>query len=104
MLSGCTALETAEFGAAATKAIHATGCFKNCNSLTALILRSPTMVALSSTDTISGTPLTGYGGTFRGHVYVPSALIPEYRVATNWATLYANYPDIFMAIEGSEYE
>lgn len=37
-------------------------------------------------------------------IYVPASQIENYKVAPNWATLYANYPDMFKTIEGSQYE
>ena len=73
--------------------------------LEAVILRSATVCTLSSaTNNFNKTPLVGVNGVYSGHVYVPASLISDYQQATNWATLYANYPDIFRAIEGSEYE
>ena len=33
------------------------------------------------------------------NVYVPSALIEDYKVATNWASLYASNSDLFRALE-----
>ena len=66
--------------------------FNNCKALTALILRkSDSICTLSNTNAITGTPIVN--GT--GYVYVPSSLIEEYKVATNWAT----YADQFRAIE-----
>ena len=66
-------------------------CFNNCRNLTALILRSETMVTLSSVGGFTGTPIAS--GT--GYIYVPSALIDTYKAATNWAT----FADQFRAIE-----
>lgn len=74
------------------------------HSMTAVVLRSGNVCVLSNVGVFKNTPMTGYGGAYSGHIYVPSALIAEYQSATNWATLYANYPDIFAPIEGSEYE
>lgn len=73
-------------------------------SFEALILRSNTLCTLAGATNINNTPLTGVDGVYSGHVYVPSALISSYQTTTNWATLYANYPEIFQPIEGSEYE
>lgn len=79
--------------------------FQNCYALKAVILRrTASVVSLINTAVFSNTPLTGRGGTYSGHVYVPSSLIEAYKVASNWSVLYANYPDIFKTIEGSIYE
>ena len=78
--------------------------FDSCHALESLVLKSETLCALNHINGLQSTPLRGYDGTFSGHVYVPQALISTYQTATNWATLYANYPDIFQPIEGSIYE
>lgn len=79
--------------------------FYNCYVLDAVILRrTEAIVVLGNADSFTNTPFRGYGGTYSGHIYVPSALISQYQTATNWSTLYASYPDMFMAIEGSIYE
>ena len=68
-----------------------TKCF-NQTSLTALVLNGSTAVpTLLSSSAFSNTPIAS--GT--GYIYVPQALIEQYKVATNWAT-YANQ---FRAIE-----
>lgn len=77
----------------------------NCYALTALVLRRTAgVVTMHSTTVFYGTPLAGHGGTYSGHVYVPSALLESYKTASNWSALYANYPGIFETIEGSVYE
>ena len=70
--------------------------FYFCSALESLILRSNTVATLSNTGAFTGTKIAN--GT--GYIYVPSALVEEYKVATNWST-YANqiraiedYPDI----------
>ena len=78
--------------------------FNDCRVLTAIILRHSSVVELQHINAFTNTPLRGYGGTNSGHIYVPSALISSYQTADNWSTMYANYPDIFKAIEGSIYE
>lgn len=78
--------------------------FNGCNSLTALILRrSDKICTLSGTYTFSGcyhfvgTVNATYNpeGLKDGYIYVPSALIEEYKVATNWVT----FADQFRALE-----
>ena len=86
---GCQGLQKADFGAVTNIATNA---FYNCNKLTALIIRTPTVAYVSSTSTVfQGTPIVN--GT--GYIYVPSALIEQYKVQTNW-TAYATQ---FRAIE-----
>lgn len=76
--------------------------FGYCNKLTALILRSNTLVKLADKDglvddiTNTATPLSpAYTGNNPGYIYVPKALIEEYRTATNWTV----FADKFRAIE-----
>lgn len=85
--SGCTALETVDsVGATAINAY----CFRNC-ALSALILRADTLCTLANVNAFSGSGIAS--GT--GYIYVPAALVEEYKAATNWAT----YADQIRAIE-----
>ena len=97
--STCPALTTANFPSA-TKIDSSV--FYNCKVLTTLVLRSETVCTLSNINAFTGTPFA-IGGT-GGTVYVPQALIEDYKIATNWSTLYAAGTCNFVAIEGSEYE
>ena len=71
--------------------------FAYCKLLDTLILRnSSRIVSLGNTNAFTSTPIAK--GT--GYIYVPAALIDEYKTATNWTT-FANqfraiedYPDI----------
>jgi hypothetical protein len=65
--------------------------FGECTALTTLILRSETMVELTSATALSDTPIKS--GT--GYIYVPAALVDTYKAASNWST-YANQ---FRALE-----
>lgn len=72
------------------------GVFANCKNITEIIIRSSTICNLKSTGAFLNTPIAQ--GT--GYVYVPKALLEEYKIATNW-TLYAaqfraieDYPEI----------
>jgi hypothetical protein len=77
--------------------------FKNCRSLRSLILRSETMCTLTKTNAFDGcchllgTIHSTYNpdGLTDGYIYVPKALIEDYKVATNWAT----FADRFRALE-----
>lgn len=77
----CTALQIADFPVL-TKITGSL--FEQCSSLIALVLRSETVCTLSTTA-FNGTPVAS--GT--GYIYVPSALIEQYRTASGWST-YAN--------------
>ena len=99
----CGNLEKADFGSSDITNVKNLGqaAFQNTPALKALILRYSVVIPLENSNVFG----TNSGITTGiGHVYVPSALIPEYQAATNWATLYANYPEIFQPIEGSVYE
>lgn len=65
--------------------------FTECGALSTLILRSDTVCTLTATNAFNSTPIAS--GT--GYIYVPSALVDEYKAATNWST----YADQFRAIE-----
>lgn len=123
MFTHCTALTTVDFSACTTvpqntfeycsslQTLDLPVCtkinntaFNNCTSLNALILRKSSVCALNNQNALQNTPLRGYGGTYSGHVYVPSSLIASYKTASNWSSIYAAYSDIFKAIEGSIYE
>ena len=90
----CSSLEKISFPKA--ESINPTA-FAFCQSLIALILgRSDGLCDLADADAFAGTPIKS--GT--GYIYVPAALVDQYKAATNWTT-YANqiraiedYPDI----------
>lgn len=66
--------------------------FNSSTSLTTLILRNNTEVCtLQDINAFDNTPIS----TGTGYIYVPRALLEDYKVATNWST-YANQ---FRAIE-----
>ena len=98
----CGKLEKADFGSTDITTVKNLGqaAFQNTSALKALILRYSVVIPLENSNVFG----TNSGITTGiGHVYVPSALIPEYQVATNWASIYAEYPEIFQPIEGSGY-
>lgn len=77
--------------------------FAECWSLTAVILRSSTLVSLENTNAFNkayhflGTVSEDYNpdGLTDGYIYVPAALVDSYKAATNWST----YADQIRAIE-----
>lgn len=66
--------------------------FASCNLFETLILRSDTLIPNPTSYFIS-TSNKIYKGT--GYIYVPAALVEEYKVAANWSV----YADQFRAIE-----
>lgn len=85
----CGVLKKADFGAAKSIAASA---LPYCAKLVTLILRSSDAICtLANKNAFTDTPIED--GT--GYVYVPAALIEEYKVATNWT----NYASQFRAIE-----
>ena len=67
------------------------GVFANCKNITEVIIKSATICNLKSSGAFLNTPIAQGAG----YVYVPKALLEEYKIATNW-TLYAAQ---FRAIE-----
>ena len=96
----CANLNTVDLGETQTIQNNA---FGNCYRLKAVILRSTTMCSLGNTGAFSkcyhfsGTTNSTYNpdGLQDGYIYVPSALIEDYKAATNWST----YATQFRAIE-----
>lgn len=86
LFSGCTALKFADF--ASLKSIGSSAINK-CSSLSTLILRiTSQLVTLSAANYISvDSPIA----TGTGYIYVPSALIEDYKAATNWSTYAAQF-------------
>ena len=76
--------------------------FSGCHSLIALILRSESLCVmggdrLSSCSHFTGTVNATYNpdGLKDGYIYVPRALVEQYKVATNWSV----YASQFRALE-----
>lgn len=94
-LDGCTSLEFVDMGEeVAVDELPQTlyiGSFKNDSALVTLVLRYQKKVLLNSADKFSGTPIA----SGEGYIYVPSALIDDYRSTTNWVT----FAEQFRAIE-----
>lgn len=84
----CYALTTADFPKVASIGNYA---FQNCSNLKTLILRSSSVCELGGSYVFSGTPIA----SGNGYIYVTSALINDYKTATNWST----YSSRFRAIE-----
>ena len=69
----------------------APNCFQQCTSLNILIIRTNSVCSLGNLNAFTDTPISA--GT--GYIYVPNALLEDYKTATNWVT----YSDQFRAIE-----
>lgn len=86
---GCSALYELDLGICTN--IPASS-FQSCSALKSLILRKTDAVCtLTATSAFTNTLIAS--GT--GYIYVPSALIEDYKAATNWST----YADQFRALE-----
>lgn len=83
----CTNLEKAEF----YKTCHFKHAFLQCEKLDTLILHSTDAICTTESSTLGGTRIAN--GT--GYIYVPKALIEQYKTAQYWK----NYADQFRAIE-----
>ena len=65
--------------------------FNGCSALETCILRADIFLPMDQTSAFEGTPIES--GT--GYIYVPSALVDQYKAATNWTV----YADQIRAIE-----
>ena len=82
--SSCRSLTTVDFSVVTSIGTYA---FNSCRVLKSLLLRGNNVCTLSSTNAFSSTPIKF--GT--GYIYVPSALIEQYKAATNWSTYSAQF-------------
>lgn len=85
---GSAELEKADFGSAS---IIASKAFTDCPLYTLILRKTDAICTLANTDAMRSTKI--YFGT--GYIYVPKALIEDYKVATNWS----DYAAQFRAIE-----
>lgn len=77
--------------------------FVNAGKLYEVVLRKADGIAtLANTNVFLGTSFAENG--LGGKIYVPKALIEEYKKATNWSELYEYGNCEFVALEGSKYE
>ena len=80
----CRSLTTVDFPVVTSIGTYA---FNSCRVLKSLLLRGNNVCTLSSTNAFNSTPIKS--GT--GYIYVPSALIEQYKAATNWSTYSAQF-------------
>lgn len=93
-------LETGDFGLLQTNGFG-NNFFVNC-PLTTIVLRYNGVCPLNSTGAFNSTPFASGGEG--GEIYVPSAQIESYKVASNWSTVHGWGTVTWKAIEGSYYE
>lgn len=84
----CSALERADFSSLSRICTFA---FSRCGALTALVIRTNALCVLDATQAFGNTPIA----TGEGYVYVPAALVDEYKQADFWST----FADSIRAIE-----
>lgn len=85
--TGCTKLTSVD---SAFLTSIGSSAFSGCHALASIIIRNESAVC-SLASTLTNCSIAK--GT--GYIYVPSALVEEYKAATNWST----YPDQFRALE-----
>ena len=117
VFQNCSSLEAVDFGIYCNRLGNG-NLFKNCSSLTTLVLRSRShhytgadcIVGLTGTNAFDGTPFAN-GGT-GGTIYIPKFLYDhlgdgsslDYKAATNWVTINGYGTITWAKIEGSYYE
>ena len=90
----CSNLKAADFSSISRMGSYA---FFRAITLDTLIIRTGTLCELESTSSLSGTQISSGEA---GYVYVPAALVEEYKLATNWTTFaeriraIEDYPEI----------
>lgn len=101
---GCNNLTKVDLGSC--RSFSGKGQFLSCNKLTALILRYnelcfvPYPVNRVADGALYNTPITNSDAAEPGYVYVPRALVDEYKNATNWTVIASriraieDYPEI----------
>lgn len=101
MFTNCTALEEIDLPSTFTQVIG--NSFANgATSLKRVVLRANSVVSLPTTTNMFQVELFSAKVL---KIVVPQAQLANYKTATNWSTLYATYgDDMFMTIEGSEWE
>lgn len=86
---GCRNLKTADFGSLIS--MQGDGQLSMSRALETLILRATSQVCVTNKSHIQYTKIEAG----EGYIYVPRALIEDYKVATNWSA----YADQFRALE-----
>ena len=98
-LQGCPELEIADFTVPNIRGAT----FSKCYKIQTLIIRNTDrIVSLDNVSAFTDTPFRGYND-LSGVVYVPQALIENYKTANNWKTVFAEGHLTFLPLEESEW-
>jgi len=93
--SNASKIEKLDFWIAASISTYA---FRNTDNLTAIIIRTNAVCALPDINTVFAGTAAVAAGT--GYIYVPSAVVNDYKAATNWSAIanqiwaIEDYPEI----------
>lgn len=98
--NACQHLEICDIGKAKSIAANT---FANCYALQTLIMRRTSVTTLANVSAFLNTPIRGRN-SLTAKIYVPEALIDDYKAATTWKTIDGYGYVEWCAIEGSEYE
>lgn len=100
LLEDVTVLEVCDIGKAKSIAANT---FANCYKLQTLIMRRTSVTTLANVSAFLNTPVRGRN-SLTAKIYVPEALIDDYKAASNWKTIDGYGFVEWLPIEGSEYE
>lgn len=98
--NACQHLEICDIGKAKSIAANT---FANCYALQTLIMRRTSVTTCANVSAFLNTPLRGRNG-LTAKIYVPEALIDNYKAASVWTTINGYGYVEWLPIEGSEYE
>lgn len=77
--AGCSNLQIVDFSAATTIELYT---FNSCKALDTIIIRTPGVCSLETTNALNKTPVASGSG----YIYVPDELVDSYKIADNWST------------------
>lgn len=98
--NACQHLEICDIGKAKSIAANT---FANCYALQTFIMRRTSVTTLANVSAFLNTPLRGRN-SLTAKIYVPEALIDNYKAASNWKTIDGYGFVEWLPIEGSEWE
>lgn len=98
--NACQHLEVCDIGKAKSIAANT---FANCYALQTFIMRRTSVTTLANVSAFLNTPLRGRN-SLTAKIYVPEALIDDYKAASNWKTIDGYGFVEWLPIEGSEWE
>lgn len=98
--AACQNLEICDIGNAKSIAANT---FANCYKLQTLIMRRTSVTTCANVSAFLNTPIRGRN-SLTAKIYVPEALIDNYKAASNWKTIDGYGFVEWLPIEGSEWE